>query len=120
VLPPGDIRNCLVALADDEDMVAKLFQYRFVTGDGLSGHSFGNLLLTALTGITGDFHQAILTAEEILAVRGKIFPATLSDVRLRARGASGAVYEGESAIGRAGEREFPPFRLPLTQSARPT
>jgi uncharacterized cofD-like protein len=103
VLPPGDIRNCLVALADDEDLLARLFQYRFPNGDGLLGHSFGNLFLTALTGITGDFHQAILTAESILSVRGKICPATVQDVRLRGRGASGQVYEGESAIGTSGE-----------------
>ena len=103
VLPPGDIRNCLVALADDEDLLARLFQYRFPNGDGLLGHSFGNLFLTALTGITGDFHQAILTAESILSVRGKICPATTHDVRLRGRGASGQVYEGESAIGTSGE-----------------
>lgn len=102
VLPPGDIRNCLVALADDEDLLARLFQYRFPNG-GLLGHSFGNLFLTALTGITGDFHQAILTAESILSVRGKICPATVQDVRLRGRGASGRVYEGESAIGVSGE-----------------
>lgn len=103
VLPPGDIRSCLVALADDEDLLARLFQYRFPNGGGLVGHSFGNLFLTALTGITGDFHQAILTAEQILSVRGKIFPATLHDVRLRGLGRSGAVYEGESAVGGAGE-----------------
>ena len=103
VLPPGDIRNCIVALADDEDLLARLFQYRFPNGDGLLGHSFGNLFLTALTGITGDFHQAILTAESILSVRGKIFPATLHDVRLRARGVSGRVYEGESEVGLSGE-----------------
>jgi len=103
VLPPGDIRNCLVALADDEDLLARLFQYRFPNGGGLLGHSFGNLFLTALTGITGDFHQAILTAESILSVRGKICPATVQDVRLRGRGASGQVYEGESAIGTSGE-----------------
>jgi uncharacterized cofD-like protein len=104
VLPPGDIRNCLVALAKDEDLLTRLFQYRFANGDGLSGHSFGNLFLTALTGITGDFYQAILTAESVLSVRGRILPATLTDVRLRARGASGRWYEGESAIGGAGER----------------
>jgi uncharacterized cofD-like protein len=103
VLPPGDIRNCIVALADDEDILARLFQYRFPNGGGLLGHSFGNLFLTALTGITGDFHQAILTAESVLSVRGKIFPATLMDVRLRGRGVSGRVYEGESAVGGAGE-----------------
>lgn len=103
VLPPGDIRNCIAALADDEDLLTRLFQYRFPSGDGLLGHSFGNLFLTALTGITGDFHQAILTAESILSVRGKICPATVQDVRLRARGTSGKVYEGESAIGASGE-----------------
>ncbi len=103
VLPPGDIRNCIVALADDEDLLARLFQYRFANGGGLAGHSFGNLLLTALTGITGDFYQAILTAESILSVRGRILPATLTDVRLRGTGLSGQVYEGESAVGRSGE-----------------
>ena len=103
VLPPGDIRNCIVALADDEDLLTRLFQYRFPNGGGLLGHSFGNLFLTALTGITGDFHQAILTAESVLSVRGKIFPATLTDVRLRGRGVSGRIYEGESALGLSGE-----------------
>lgn len=103
VLPPGDIRNCLVALADDEDLLARLFQYRFANGEGLSGHSFGNLLLTALTGITGDFYQAILTAETILSVKGRILPATLADVRLEARGLSGRRYDGESAVGRSAE-----------------
>lgn len=103
VLPPGDIRNCIVALADDEDLLTRLFQYRFPNGGGLLGHSFGNLFLTALTGITGDFYQAILTAESVLSVRGKIYPATLTDVRLRGHGISGQVYEGESAVGTSGE-----------------
>ncbi len=112
VLPPGDIRSCLVALADDEDLLARLFQYRFRplgetgedVGGGLAGHSFGNLFLTALTDITGDFYQAILTVESILSVRGRILPATLSDIRLSAVGQSGTAYLGESAIGRSGER----------------
>lgn len=103
VLPPGDIRNCIAALADDEDLLTRLFQYRFAGGEGLSGHSFGNLFLTALAGITGDFYQAILTAEEVLSVRGKILPATLTDVVLSAQGRSGRLYQGESAVGRAGE-----------------
>ncbi|HBL27455.1 MAG TPA: hypothetical protein DD490_11525, partial [Acidobacteria bacterium] len=64
VLPPGDIRSCIAALADDEDLLTRLFQYRFPGGGALDGHSFGNLFLSALTGITGDFHQAILTAED--------------------------------------------------------
>ena len=103
VLPPGDIRNCIVALADDEDLLARLFQYRFDEGEGLSGHSFGNLFLAALSGITGDFYQAILTAESVLSVRGRILPASLTDLHLRARGISGADYDGESAIGKSGE-----------------
>ena len=119
VLPPGDIRNCIAALADDEDLLTRLFQYRFPNGGGLLGHSFGNLFLTALTGITGDFHQAILEAEKILSVRGKIFPATVQDMRLRGRGVSGKVYEGESEVGtsgraarRAGARSGRAARLP--------
>lgn len=104
VPPPGDIRNCIAALADDEDLLARLFQYRFVSGEGLSGHSFGNLFLTALTGITGDFYQAVLTAEAILSVRGQILPATMTDVRLAGEGSSGRRYEGESEVGASGER----------------
>lgn len=104
MLPPGDIRNCLAALADDEDLLTRLFQYRFTNGDGLAGHSFGNLFLAALTGITGDFYQAVLTAEQILSVRGRILPATLEHVRLRGHGLSGRVYQGEVAVGRSGER----------------
>lgn len=104
VLPPGDIRSCIAALADDEDLLTRLFQYRFPNGGGLVGHSFGNLFLTALTGLTGDFYQAILTAEEILRVRGKILPATLQDVILRGRGVSGRIFEGESAVGTSGEK----------------
>lgn len=116
VLPPGDIRNCIVALADDEALLSRLFQYRFPNGKGLSGHSFGNLFLTALTGVTGDFYQAILTAEQILSVRGRILPATLQDVRLRGAGRSGRVYEGESAVGRSGE---PMASLHLEPSTAP-
>jgi len=103
VLPPGDIRNCIAALADDEGLLTRLFQYRFPNGGGLLGHSFGNLFLTALTGITGDFYQAILEAEKVLSVRGKILPATVTDIRLRGRGVSGTVYEGESEVGSSGE-----------------
>ncbi len=121
VLPPGDIRNCIVALADDEDRLARLFQYRFPTGIGLSGHSFGNLFLTALTGVTGDFYQAILTAESILSVRGRILPATLRDVRLRGEGLSGRIYEGESAVGSSGERlvslQLEPIGVPAFPNA---
>jgi uncharacterized cofD-like protein len=102
---PGDIRSCLVALADDEDLLARLFQYRFQLGEGLSGHSFGNLFLTAVAGVTGDFYQAVETAEKVLAVRGRILPASLGgDLQLRGRGVSGKQYQGESAVGLSGER----------------
>jgi len=119
ILPPGDIRNCIAALADDEDLLTRLFQYRFPNGGGLLGHSFGNLFLTALTGITGDFHQAILEAEKVLSVRGKIFPATVQDVRLRGCGVSGRVYEGESAIGTSGEQLSALYLDPPTPPAFP-
>jgi uncharacterized cofD-like protein len=102
--PPGDIRACLVALADDEHLLARLFQYRFAEGEGLSGHSFGNLFLTALTGVTGDFYRAVVETGHILSVRGRILPSTLENVRLRGLGVSGRPYEGESAVGRSGER----------------
>lgn len=104
MLPPGDIRNCIVALAHDEDLLAELFQYRFREGEGLAGHSFGNLFLTAMAGVTGDFYRAVVEAERILSVRGRILPATLENVRLHARGVSGRNYVGESAVGASGER----------------
>lgn len=100
VLPPGDIRNCLAALAGDETLLARLFQYRFSNGHGLKGHSLGNLFLTALTHITRDFAMAVRLSSEVLAIRGEIFPSTLADVRLRARLANGRMVSGESAITR--------------------
>ena len=103
MLPPGDVRNCIAALAGDEDLLTRLFQYRFPNGRGLAGHSFGNLFLTALTDLTGDFYQAVLTAEEILSVRGRILPSTVRDVQLRGRGSSGRIYRGEVAVGRSHE-----------------
>ncbi len=98
VLPPGDIRSCLAALADEEKLVTELFQYRFRAGDGLTGHSFGNLFLTAMNDITGNLEQAIAASSEVLAVRGRVLPATLSDVRLWAELADGRRIEGESSI----------------------
>jgi len=98
MLPPGDIRNCLVALAEDEKILTRLFNYRFSAGKGLRGHSLGNLFLTALTKLTGDFSLAVRLASEVLAVRGEIFPATLADVRLSAQLANGRRAEGESQI----------------------
>jgi len=96
ILPPGDIRNCLVALAEDERLMTQLFQYRFSSGHGLKGHSLGNLLLTALTHLTSDFAQAVRLSSEVLAIRGEIVPSTLADVRLKARLRDGRVISGES------------------------
>jgi len=99
MLPPGDVRNCITALAEEEDLLSKLFTYRFATGESsLAGHSLGNLLLTALTDITGGFDHAILAASEVLAIRGDIYPSTLDDVRLRATLADGKELIGEVAI----------------------
>ncbi len=97
MLPPGDIRNCMVALSEDELLLAKLFQYRFHHGD-LEGHSFGNLFLAALSGITGDFAQAVQMSSQILAARGRIYPATNSNVTLTARMDSGDLVHGETSI----------------------
>jgi uncharacterized cofD-like protein len=102
VLPPGDIRNCLAALADEEKLLTELFQYRFAAGDGLMGHSFGNLFLTAMSEITGDLEQAVAASSKVLAIRGRVLPATLSDVNLWAEMEDGRVIEGESNIPQAG------------------
>ncbi|MGH2412753.1 MAG: gluconeogenesis factor YvcK family protein, partial [Microcystaceae cyanobacterium] len=102
VLPPGDIRNCVAALADEEKLLTELFQYRFQAGDGLVGHSFGNLFLTAMSEITGDLERAIAASSKVLAVRGRVLPATLSDVRLWAELSDGRLIEGESNITEAG------------------
>jgi uncharacterized cofD-like protein len=101
VLPPGDIRNCLVALADDEALVTDLFRYRFNEGEGLTGHSFGNLFLAALTGITGNFDEAVKVSSRVLNIKGRVLPATLSMARLCARLIDGTIIEGESNISLA-------------------
>ncbi|MBU2603913.1 MAG: uridine diphosphate-N-acetylglucosamine-binding protein YvcK [Actinobacteria bacterium] len=100
VLPPGDIRNCLVALADDESLLSALFSYRFKAG-ALAGHSFGNLFLAALTEVTGDFDRAIKESSKVLAIRGTVLPSTTSDVRLHALLSDGRHLVGESLIGRS-------------------
>jgi len=97
MLPPGDIRNCLVALSQDEALLSRLFQYRFPHGD-LEGHSFGNLFLAALTGITGDFAQAVQVSSQILATRGRIYPCTNSDATISARMDDGSTVHGETNI----------------------
>jgi uncharacterized cofD-like protein len=98
VLPPGDIRNCLAALADEEELLTELFQYRFEAGDGLAGHSFGNLFLTVMSEITGDLEQAATASSKVLAISGKVLPSTLSDVSLWAEMEDGRLIEGESNI----------------------
>ena len=101
VLPPGDIRNCLVALSQDEALLGRLFQYRFRAGRGLRGHSFGNLFLTALSAVTGDFAEAVRVSGEVLATRGRIFPATIANVSLRAVLQDGSIVSGETRIARS-------------------
>src|ERR1700681_3045216 len=98
MLPPGDVRNCIVALSEDEALLSRLFQHRFQKGSGLEGHSFGNLFLAALTSITGDFAEAVRLSSEILLTRGHIFPATMSSVELEALFDDGKRVRGETQI----------------------
>jgi len=102
MLPPGDIRNCMVALSEDSHLLSKLFQYRFRGEGELGGHSFGNLFLAALSEITGDFAEAVKLSTEILASKGRIFPATIADVRLAAELRDGSVVRGETNISKVG------------------
>ncbi len=98
MLPPGDVRNCIVALSEDETLMTQLFQHRFEKGSGLEGHSFGNLFLAALTSITKDFGEAVRLSSEILATRGHIYPATAADVQLEALMDDGRRVRGETRI----------------------
>ncbi len=102
MLPPGDIRACLVALADAEPLMRRLFQYRFTHGEGLQGHTFGNLFIAAMTEITGDFQEALRLSSRVLAVKGRVLPATLESVVLRATMDDGSIVQGESAISGKG------------------
>jgi len=101
VLPPGDIRNCMVALSKDEHLLTHLFKYRFPGARGLGGHSFGNLFLTALTNVTGDFAEAIRVSAQVLAIRGRIFPSTEQNVTLEAELEDGTVVDGETKISKS-------------------
>ena len=116
ILPPGDIRNCMVALAEDERLLTQLFQYRFESDGDLAGHSFGNLFLAALTGVTGDFFEAIKVSSEVLAIKGRIFPSTVEDVALVAELEDGRTIKGESKIV---EARTPIRRLRLSHPCRP-
>jgi uncharacterized cofD-like protein len=98
ILPPGDIRNCMVALSKDEALLSRLFQYRFNAGRGLTGHNFGNLFLAALTHVTGDFAEAVRVSSRVLAIRGRIFPSTVSNVTLEAILENGKRVHGETRI----------------------
>jgi uncharacterized cofD-like protein len=101
VLPPGDIRNCMVALSRDEALLSKLFQYRFAAGRGLKGHSFGNLFLMALTQVMGDFPDAVRASSEVLKIAGRIYPSTDSNVMLEAVLEDGTHVIGETRISRS-------------------
>src|SRR5271163_3008202 len=98
MLPPGDIRNCIVALSEDEALLSQLFRHRFDKGSGLEGHSFGNLFLAALTSITHDFSEAVRLSSEILVTRGHIHPATTSNIELEALMEDGTRVRGETRI----------------------
>jgi len=98
MIPPGDIRNCLVALADSETLTRDLFQYRFQKGEGLKGHSFGNLFITALSQVTGDFEKAVAESSRVLAIRGRVIPATLEKITLVGEFMDGTILEGETTI----------------------
>lgn len=114
---PGDIRSCLVALSDAESTVAKLFAYRFdKEGTELSGHSFGNLFITALTQVTGSFEQAVIESGRVLAVRGRVLPSTLDNVTLCAELVDGTIVRGESTIS----RDKAPIHRVFLEPAQPT
>src|SRR5918995_7512658 len=104
IVPPGDIRNCLAALSDNHALIADIFQYRFDSGDGLSGHAIGNLVLTALADVTHDFQRAVEIAARVVGARGTVLPATNELVTLVAEFADGRVLSGETAISSAGGR----------------
>jgi len=112
VLPPGDIRNCLVALAETETLMNKVFQHRFIHNSSLNGHNLGNLLLVAMTEITGDFVSAIQEVSKVLKVRGKVLPATLQNVSLGAHMQDGAIVKGETAIRNYGGKINRLFLIP--------
>lgn len=121
MLPPGDIRNCIVALSEDEALLSKLFRHRFAKGSGLEGHSFGNLFLAALTSLTSDFSEAVRLSSEILLTRGHIYPATTSNIELEALMEDGTRVRGETNItaskGRIRELFLvPPNPDPLPQT----
>ncbi len=117
VPPPGDIRNCIVALSEEEELLARIFQYRFRAGEGLKDHNFGNLFLLALSDLTGDFAEAVRLSSEVLATRGRIYPATTSHVQLEAEMDDGSKVVGETKIT-ASKRRIVKLRM-LPENAEP-
>jgi len=116
---PGDIRNCIVALSHEEDLLSRLFQYRFPPGEGLGGHNFGNLFLSAMTAITGDFSQAVKHSSMILATRGHIYPATTANAQLYAIMDDGSVVRGETSITASNRRIVELRMAPANAKALP-
>src|SRR5260221_12446518 len=121
ILPPGDIRNCMIALSEDSTLLSRLFRYRFRGSGDLAGHSFGNLFLAALADVTGDFVEAVRLSSEVLASKGHIFPATINDVRLVAELEDGRIVHGRTLITDAdlpicNLRLEPEHCLPLPQT----
>jgi len=121
MLPPGDLRNCMVALSEEEELLTRLFAHRFRDGDSLKGHNFGNLFVAALTEITGDFGQAIQLASKILATRGRIYPVTTANATLVARMDDGSLVRGETSITASRKRIAelmldPPDAAPLPET----
>ena len=119
ILPPGDIRNCIAALADDDDLITELFQYRFKNGEGLEGHSFGNLFLTALCAITGNMVKAVRESSNVLNIRGVVLPTTLDDMKLAAEFEDGTIVKGESNIPEAHKQIKRLFTEPAVCKALP-
>ena len=119
VLPPGDVRNCIAALAEAEPLMTRLFQYRFSEGEGLEGHSFGNLFIAAMSGITGNFEEAVRETSRVLAVRGLILPSILSHVTVHARTEDDQEISGESAITMEGTKIKEVFLEPANVQANP-
>ncbi|HVN21423.1 MAG TPA: gluconeogenesis factor YvcK family protein [Dongiaceae bacterium] len=119
MLPPGDIRNCIVALSEDEALLSKLFRHRFDKGSGLEGHNFGNLFLAALTSLTSDFSEAVRLSSEILLTRGHIFPATTSNIELEALMEDGARVRGETKITASKGRIHELFLVPADVDPMP-
>jgi uncharacterized cofD-like protein len=119
ILPPGDVRNCIAALADAEPLMTRLFQYRFSDGSGLEGHSFGNLFIVAMSGVTGNFEEAVRETSRVLAVRGQILPSTLANVTLCAHTEDEETIHGESNITDSPSRIRDVYLQPTNVEANP-